>query len=354
MEIESYTNFLIQKAKEIGTSDIHILPSKEKYKVYFRIGGQLESKYTLPTEKGMRLIQYLKYLADMDVGERRVPQGGGLVYELADRREQDLRISVITNYHGQESMVIRLLESQENISLEESTFLIEELQKMKMLSQYKSGLILFSGPVNSGKTTTMYQLIRERIGKSQIQVITIEDPVEIEEEKFFQIQVNEQAGGSYEESLKASLRHHPDLIVVGEIRDEETARMAIRAALTGHLILATVHARNAEGVITRMLELDISFELLKQTLIGIVFQKLLPTYCELCEGSCQSYCSYYDPNRKRAALYDLLESEKIQRLRTENLYESALNRERNFNHLLKKVYAYGYISEDTYNQYFIP
>lgn len=354
IEIESYTNFLIQKAKEVGTSDIHVLPIKEEYKVYFRMGGQLESKYTLPTEKGMRLIQYLKYLADMDVGERRAPQGGGLVYPLGDQKQQDLRISVITNYHGQESMVIRLLESQEKILLEESTFLSAELDKIKKLSQFKSGLILFSGPVNSGKTTTMYQLIRERINKSEIQVITIEDPVEIEEERFFQIQVNEQAGGSYEESLKASLRHHPDLIVVGEIRDEETARMAIRAALTGHLILASVHARNAEGVITRMLELGVSFELLKQTLIGIVFQKLLPVYCELCEGSCQSYCSYYEPSKKRSALYDLLESKKIQRLNSTDLYESALSRDRNFNHLLKKVYAYGYISEDTHNQYFIP
>lgn len=354
MEIESYTNFLIQKAKEIGTSDIHILPNKEEYKVYFRISGQLESKYSVSIEKGIRLIQYLKYLADMDVGERRAPQGGGLVYTLGDQWEQDLRISVITNYHGQESMVIRLLESQEKILLEQSTFLAEELNEMKILNQFKSGLILFSGPVNSGKTTTMYQLIRERINKAELQVITIEDPVEIEEERFFQIQVNEQAGGSYEESLKASLRHHPDLIVVGEIRDEETARMAIRAALTGHLILATVHARNAEGVITRMLELGISFELLKQTLIGIVFQKLIPIYCPLCGGSCQSYCSNYASNRKRAALYDLFSSEKIQQLAAEDLYESSQNRTRNFNHLLKKVYAYGYISEDTHNQYFIP
>lgn len=354
MEIESFTNFLIQKAKECGTSDVHILPNKESYKVYFRISGQLESQYTLATEKGGRVIQYLKYLADMDVGERRAPQGGALVYKLADRGDQDLRISVIANYHGQESMVIRLLESQEEILLEKSTLLLEELNKIKKLNQHKSGLILFSGPVNSGKTTTMYQLIRERNDHSEIQVITIEDPVEIEEESFFQIQVNEQAGGSYEESLKASLRHHPDLIVVGEIRDEETARMTIRAALTGHLILASVHAKNAEGVITRMQELGISLELLKQTLIGIVFQKLLPIYCELCEGNCRLYCNHYDPDRKRAALYDLLESEKIQRLNLEELHHSVVNRERNFNHLLKKVYVYGYISENTYNQYFIP
>lgn len=354
MEIESFTRFLIQKANECGTSDIHILPNKENYIIYFRISGQLESQYKLTDEKGARLIQYLKYLADMDVGERRAPQGGALVYKLSDTREQDLRISVIANYHAQESMVIRLLESQEEILLEESSFLLEELENLKRLSQHKSGLILFSGPVNSGKTTTMYQLIRERSDHSKIQVITIEDPVEIEEKQFFQIQVNEQAGGSYEESLKASLRHHPDLIVVGEIRDEETAKMTIRAALTGHLILASVHAKNAEGVIARMEELGISLELLKQTLIGIVFQKLLPIYCALCEGNCQLYCSHYEVNKKRAALYDLLGSSQIQLLELGALTCSASNRDRNFNHLLKKVYAYGYISENTYTQYFIP
>lgn len=354
MNVEKFTTYIIQQAKENASSDIHILPHQEKYNVFFRLSGKLDKKYTLSIENGIRIIQYLKYLANMDVGDRRKSQGGSLVYPLAKDQEQDLRLSTIVNYHGQESLVIRILESQEEILLAEHTLLPEELGKIEQLVTYKSGLILFSGPVNSGKTTTIYQLIRARQKKMDLQVITIEDPVEIEEANFFQIQVNEEAGNTYEQSLKASLRHHPDLVVVGEIRDEETARMAVRGALTGHLILASVHAKNAEGVISRMMELGISLELLKQTLIGIIFQKLLPIYCSLCGDNCQAYCTHHGRNEKRYSLYDLIESKEIQNLTTANLQVSSEKRNRSFNHLLKKVYGYGYITETTYKQYLIP
>lgn len=354
MDVEKFTTYLIHQAKENASSDIHILPHKEKYTIFFRLSGKLDKKYTLSIENGIRIIQYLKYLANMDVGDRRKSQGGSLVYPLEKDQEQDLRLSTIVNYHGQESLVIRILESQEEILLAEHTFLPDELKKIEQLVKYKSGLILFSGPVNSGKTTTIYQLIRAQLKKTELQVITIEDPVEIEEANFFQIQVNEESGNTYEQSLKASLRHHPDLVVVGEIRDEETAKMAVRGALTGHLILASVHAKNAEGVISRMMELGISLELLKQTLIGIIFQKLLPIYCSLCSANCQPYCTHHGRNEKRYSLYDLIESKQIQNLTTDNLQITAQKRNRNFNHLLKKVYGYGYITETTYHQYLIP
>jgi competence protein ComGA len=351
--IESFAKKVIQSAKEFGTSDIHVLPEKEIFGIYFRLGGRMERQYTLNEKEGARLISYFKYLANMDVGERRKPQSGSLVYELEDD-EQDLRLSTIANYQNQESLVIRLLEIQEEISLEESTFLPDELRLMKRLIDYKSGLVLFSGPVNSGKTTTMYQLVRNRMQQTKLQVISIEDPVEIEEERFLQIQVNERAGNTYEESLKASLRHHPDVIIVGEIRDEETAKMAIRGALTGHLIIASVHAKNAEGVLTRLYELGISFEMLRQTIIAIVFQKLLPIYCGLCEKNCQLYCNHKPVNQKRASLYDVLSSSGIQKLTIHDAQMNSIERPRSFNQLLKKVYAYGFISEETYFQYFIP
>lgn len=354
MVIESFAKYLIQNAKEYGTSDIHVLPAKETFNLYFRLNGRMEKQYTIEIEEGVRLISYFKYLASMDVGERRRPQTGSLVYEIAENIQQDLRLSTIADYKGQESLVIRLLELQEEISLENSTFLKHELRFMKRLIAYKSGLILFSGPVNSGKTTTMYQLVRNRMQQSTMQVITIEDPVEIEEEQFLQIQVNERAGNTYEESLKASLRHHPDIIIVGEIRDEETAQMAVRGALTGHLIIASVHAKNAEGVLARMNELGISLEMLRQTTIAIVFQKLLPLYCGLCEGYCHLHCSHYPVNQKRAALYDVLTSEDIQRITVAETKTATVKRKRNFNHLLKKVYLYGFVSTETYNQYFIP
>jgi len=354
MDIETYARHIVQKAKEIGTSDIHVLPEKGLFGVYFRLNGRMQQQNTMNIEEGNRLISYFKYLASMDVGEKRRPQSGSLVYELDEQNQQDLRLSTIANYQGQESLVIRLLETQGDISLEKSTFLPEELTQLKQLINYKSGLVLFSGPVNSGKTTTMYQLVRDRMKKAPLQVISIEDPVEIEEENFLQIQVNEKADNTYEKSLKASLRHHPDVIIVGEIRDEVTAQMVIRGALTGHLIIASVHAKNAEGVLARMHELGISYEILKQTIIAIVFQKLLPIYCGLCEGSCELYCSHYPVNQKRAALYDILPGGMIQSLSLQHDSDNTIERARHFNHLLKKVYVYGFISEEIYRQYFIP
>ena len=354
MQIESFANHILVSAKEVGTSDIHILPEKGLFGIYFRLNGRMVYQYKIDEEEGKRLISYFKYSANMDVGERRKPQSGSFVYKGEGEFNQDLRLSTLTNYHSQESLVIRLLETQENVNQEKSTFLPDELERIERLIHYKSGLVLFSGPVNSGKTTTMYQLVRNRMEKTKIQVIAIEDPVEIEEENFLQIQVNEKAGNTYEASLKASLRHHPDVIIVGEIRDEETARMAIRGALTGHLIIASVHAKNAEGVLMRMHELGISYEMLSQTLIAVIFQKLLPIYCGLCEGDCSLYCQAYPVNRKRAALYDILDSSQITTLALSNKKGIDQERVKDFNSLLEKVYIYGFISEDTYNQYYIP
>ena len=354
MQIESFANHILVNAKEVGTSDIHILPEKGLFGIYFRLNGRMVYQYKIDEEEGKRLISYFKYSANMDVGERRKPQSGSFVYKGEGEFNQDLRLSTLTNYHSQESLVIRLLETQENVNQEKSTFLPDELERIERLIHYKSGLVLFSGPVNSGKTTTMYQLVRNRMEKTKIQVIAIEDPVEIEEENFLQIQVNEKAGNTYEASLKASLRHHPDVIIVGEIRDEETARMAIRGALTGHLIIASVHAKNAEGVLMRMHELGISYEMLSQTLIAVIFQKLLPIYCGLCEGDCSIYCQAYPVNRKRAALYDILDSSQITTLALSNKKGIDQERVKDFNSLLEKVYIYGFISEDTYNQYYIP
>ncbi|HLR92477.1 MAG TPA: competence type IV pilus ATPase ComGA [Atopostipes sp.] len=354
MKIESFAKFLIKSAREYGTSDIHVLPNKVKYGIYFRLSGRMALQYSIDEEEGTRLISYFKYLANLDVGEKRKPQSGSLYYEYRIDAYQDLRLSTITNYQGKESLVIRLLETQDETTLEKSTLLPQELNLMKRLIAYKSGLILFSGPVNSGKTTTMYQLVRNLMKNSNMQVISIEDPVEIEEDKFLQIQVNEKAGNTYETSLKASLRHHPDVIIVGEIRDEETAKMAIRGALTGHLIIASVHAKNAEGVLSRMSELGISLELLQQTILAIVFQKLLPLYCALCEDNCLVYCTHHPINNKRAALYDVLTSKDIQQSNIENIKRLSVSRPRNFNHLLKKVFSYGFISEEVYEQYYIP
>lgn len=351
MEVETFTNHLINLASHFKTSDIHILPENLHYHIYFRLSGQMTRQFILQSDEGIKLISYLKFKANMDVGEKRKPQSGSCTFHLT--RSVDLRLSTISNYRSEESMVIRLLGKQNHSSPTNQCFFKYELDILKHLVEYKSGLILFSGPVDSGKTTTMYNLIRNRTTQDKQQVISIEDPVEIEESNFLQVQVNEAAEITYESLIKSSLRHHPDVIIVGEIRDEETARMVVRGALTGHLIIASVHAKDAYGVLTRLMELGISRELLEQTIIGIVFQKLLPSYCPLCQGHCHSSCNHLASDNKRTVLYDVRHQGALKALFTdETLKEDHCNR--SFNQLLRKVYCYGYISKETYQSYKIP
>ncbi|HLQ75596.1 MAG TPA: competence type IV pilus ATPase ComGA [Alloiococcus sp.] len=352
MEVESFAQHIIELAMTYQTSDVHILPESWQYIIYFRLGGQMVRQFILEQEEGVRLISYLKFLANMDVGERRKPQSGSCTFEL--NSPVDLRLSTISNYRTNESLVIRLLSKKSEDDHIEQCFFKYELTQLKQLVKYKSGLILFSGPVDSGKTTTMYNLIRNRSFTDKQQVISIEDPVEIEEADFLQVQVNEAAGITYESLIKSSLRHHPDVLIVGEIRDEETAKMVARGALTGHLIIASVHAKDAYGVIARLKELGISEELLQQIVIGIVFQKLLPIYCALCGGSCQTSCNHISPAAKRMVLYDVRYNDLLRELFNKNMIKEGDRCNRSFNQLLKKVCAYGYISKETYQSYKIP
>lgn len=342
-------------ADSYRTSDIHVLPEQKHYDIYFRLNGQMSKQFYLDHEEGSRLISYFKFRSNMDVSEKRRPQSGSMTFLLKDKGV-DLRFSTISNYQSQESLVIRLLKQKETSDEDIKTFFQHEYTLLKKLVDAKSGLLLFSGPVDSGKTTTMYHLVKNRLNGEKQQVITVEDPVEIEESTFLQCQVNEPAGVSYEHLLKSSLRHHPDVIIVGEIRDEETAKMVIRGALTGHLIVASVHAKNCQGVISRLNELGISQTLMKQTLIGVSFQNLLPLYCPLCMQNCQVGCSYYSLEQKRAALFEVKTGCEL----TNWLEEDRLKKRkvaetnRDFNQLLKKVNAYGYISDQTHQRFQIP
>lgn len=225
-------------ADSYRTSDVHVLPEQKHYDIYFRLNGQMSKQFYLDHEEGSRLISYFKFRSNMDVSEKRRPQSGSMTFQLKEKAV-DLRFSTISNYQSQESLVIRLLKQKETSDEDIKTFFHYEYSLLKKLVDSKSGLLLFSGPVDSGKTTTMYHLVKNRLEGEKQQVITVEDPVEIEESTFLQCQVNEPAGVSYEHLLKSSLRHHPDVIIVGEIRDEETAKMVIRGALSGHLIVAS-------------------------------------------------------------------------------------------------------------------
>ena len=330
--IEKDAKELIDAAVNQNISDIHILPKDHQYIIYFRKNGELTYFMTQTIEWGKRLISYFKFLANLDVGEKRKPQSGAIHFN-RDEGQLELRLSTMTNVYLLETIVIRVIRQTKAQGSPFRTFFPQQMIKLKSLIRRKSGLIIFSGPVGSGKTTTIYQLLRERMDEELIQVITMEDPVEIIEERFLQTEVNVRAGITYEALIKASLRHHPDILVIGEIRDEETARMVIRGALTGHLMVATIHAKTALGVIGRLQELNISRTQISQTLIGVISQRLISVDAPMYHQS-------------RMAMLEILMGKDLYLALDEKPYQLLT-----INDQLKRAWAYGFISTKNYHKF---
>lgn len=349
--MEKQIQEMLRLAITNGISDIHILPNQMRYEVYFRVPSGLQKMFQVSSEVGPRLMAHFKFLANMDIGERRKPQSGSCNVQI-EAEDFELRISTIANYMYQESMVLRILydhhqHSNERIQL----FFYKDYNQLEHLLNYKSGLILFSGPVGSGKTTTIYHLLREKYAETPLQVITMEDPVEIKEPRFLQAEVNEKAGLSYETLIRQSLRHHPDILLIGEIRDIETAKMVIRSALTGHLVLATIHAKSCEGVLERLMELGVSREQLKQSLIGVLSQRLINKFCPLCHGACSMYCRHYPVSQKKAVIFEILSGNNLKNILSKK------EGNRNFakmNVKLRKAYGCGYITEKDFRNHYVP
>lgn len=329
--IEQEAQQLILEAVQQSISDIHILPLKGVYAVYFRFHGEMAFHAEQSLEWGKRLISYFKFLANLDVGEKRKPQSGAIHYQIGEG-QVELRLSTITNVNLIETLVIRVIRQPSKKNTQIQAYFPQEIVSLRRLIRRKSGLILFSGPVGSGKTTTIYQLLRERMADEVLQIITMEDPVEIIEEQFLQTEVNIRSGITYEALIKASLRHHPDILLIGEIRDEETAKMVIRGALTGHLMIATIHAKNALGVIGRLQELAITDQQISQTLIGIISQRLVPCITQIQNG--------------RAAIMEILVGDQLKQvLNTQEVQFNDINQQ------LRKAWAYGYISTQDYYKF---
>ncbi|WP_206859378.1 competence type IV pilus ATPase ComGA [Candidatus Enterococcus mangumiae] len=280
MKIKDLANEIIHGGTKNKVQDIYILPFPEDFKVYFRIGKSRTFQRALSLEAGQQLIASFKYLGQMDIGEKRKAQLGSLTYLLGQQKIR-LRLSSVGDYLQRESLVIRLLYALSEKQFR--CFIAEDLQIIER-STIDRGLFLFSGPVGSGKTSLMYHLAR----RNEEQVITIEDPVEIEEPLFLQLQVNEKIDQTYDQLLKLALRHRPDLLIVGEIRDKKTADAAIRAALTGHRVFATVHARDLHGTLARMKELTKN-DAFDECLAGVIYQELLSDF----NGHPTALWSYY-------------------------------------------------------------
>ena len=272
--IEQKCFLILKKAHTFGASDLHMIPNEENYIYYFKKNSQMFEAGKLPLNIGERIISFFKFLSSLDISEKRKPQSGSFQKEF-NSTKFSFRVSTLPSIFGKESMVIRL-QQHDNAKIIHSLSLFRDAtEKIVALANNRQGLILFVGPTGSGKSTTMYSLTKYCAENLNRHVISLEDPVENSQSHLLQIQVNERSGVTYSTGLKAILRHSPDVIMIGEIRDEATAKAAIQAALTGHLVVSTIHARDGVGSLYRLIDLGVTLEELKQTITGIVTQRLV-------------------------------------------------------------------------------
>jgi competence protein ComGA len=323
---------LIDNAVKEQASDIHFYPFKDRADIYFRIRGKRKLHQSILSEQYQLLMTYYKFTSGMDIGENRKPQNGVLTHQV-NAQLFSLRLSTLPVNHY-ESLAIRILPQEKNLSLKQLFLFPNQLKKLKKWISQRAGIILFTGPTGSGKTTTLYALLETILKEESYQTITLEDPIEKQMQDILQVQVNEKAGITYQTGLRAALRHDPDIIMVGEIRDAYTAQFAFDASLTGHLVLSTLHAKNTKGTIHRLLEMGLKRTDLEQSLIAVASLQLLPL-------------SVYKHDGRRGAILELLDGESL----TKTVKGADTSRQSNFHtfeNLRKKAFAYGYISKEIY------
>ncbi len=279
-----YSNFLPELIREAGllkSSDIHIEIYEEECRIRFRVDGKLTKRYGFDREKYPALVNRIKIQANLDIAEKRLPQDGRIIYK-DDNTDTDIRVSVLPTLYG-EKVVLRLLSKNiGNVSLKDLGFSGEQLEQYTKAIQKPHGIVLISGPTGSGKTTTLYASLK-MLNHEDVNILTIEDPVEYTLEGINQVQVKEDIGLSFAAALRTFLRQDPDIIMLGEIRDHESAQMAIRSALTGHLVFSTIHTNSAFGTISRLLDMDIPPYLLAGTLNLSMAQRLIRLLCPRCK-----------------------------------------------------------------------
>jgi len=275
-------NALLTQAVRDGASDIHIEPYERHSSVRFRVDGTLREVVQPNRALHAALISRLKIMADLDISEKRLPQDGRISLRLGTRAI-DVRVSTLPNAHG-ERAVLRLLDKSESkLSLESVGMQGEALTRFEGLIAQPHGIILVTGPTGSGKTTTLYAAL-SRLDATRSNIMTVEDPIEYELPGVGQTQVNAKIDLTFAKALRAILRQDPDVIMIGEIRDFETAQIAIQASLTGHLVLATLHTNDAASAITRLTDMGVEPFLLSSSLLGVLAQRLVRKYCGHCHG----------------------------------------------------------------------
>lgn len=273
-------NYIIAEAIKTRATDIHIEPDEKSTRVRYRIDGILHPTLTLPKVLHNGIVSRLKIMSGLDISETRLPQDGGASFAFVNR-SIDLRVSTLPIRYG-EKVVLRILDKESvSLSLDTLGFRPSFLSQYRELFHKPFGIILITGPTGSGKTTTLYSTLLE-LNALELNIVTIEDPIEYRLSLINQAQVNEKAGFGFATALRAFLRQDPDVLLVGEIRDQETAEMAVRAALTGHLVFSTLHTNDAAGAIPRLVDMGVPPYLLASSLLGIVAQRLVRKICTNC------------------------------------------------------------------------
>lgn len=274
-------NSTIQQAIDMKASDIHIEPYTEDIRIRFRVDGDLHDIMKLSKNILSPLVTRIKIIGKMDIAEKRIPQDGRVEFNISNKKI-DIRISTIPTVHG-EKIVLRLLD-RENFLLtkEDLGFTQRNMDAFEKLLKQPYGMLLITGPTGSGKTTTLYAILNE-LNTVEKNIITIEDPVEYKMEGINQVQVNPKAGLTFANGLRSILRQDPDIIMVGEIRDAETAHIAVRAAITGHLVLSTLHTNDSPSSVIRMIDMGVEPYLVSSAVIGVISQRLVKKLCDNCK-----------------------------------------------------------------------
>lgn len=298
MPVADIVNEIILDAVKRGASDIHFDPTPEHLKIRIRIDGELVDYTALPLGIKNHVTTKIKILASMNITESRLPQDGAIKTTI-EERSLDLRVSTLPTVYG-EKIVIRILDYTRSMEgLETLGFSDESLEKLNKIIKNPNGIILVTGATGTGKSTTVYAIL-DKLNTKERNIITVEDPVEMKIEGINQVQAMSEIGLNFATALRSILRQDPDIVMIGEIRDDETARIAIRAAITGHLVLSTIHTNNSLNTIERLLDMDVERYLLGSALTGIVSQRLTKKLCPKCRASRDT--TLYEKNIFKKAL----------------------------------------------------
>jgi type II secretory ATPase GspE/PulE/Tfp pilus assembly ATPase PilB-like protein len=278
--IAQTVDLIITQAVRDRASDIHIEPQESRLRIRFRIDGTLYDMFSLPLSAHIPLVSRIKILSDMNIAEQRRPQDGQMSFNTGEK-QIDIRVASLATAYG-ERMALRILDKSLALyTLQELGLMPENLKKFEKMIKAPYGLFLVGGPTGSGKTTSLYALLNS-LNRSERNIMTIEDPIEYRFEDINQTQVNSKAGVTFPGGLRAIMRHDPNIILIGEIRDKETSQIAVQSALTGHLVLSSIHANNSVGVLFRLLDLGVEPFLIVSTVIGISTQRMVKRICPHC------------------------------------------------------------------------